>query len=345
MSAQSASRAAYAALGQRNAGPVIAKKEASSVINVEATRRAGGVVQQTALAPAQNSRFASGPQPLDAQRFMIASTAAANTVNNAPANRFAPPMPSVGHQSFSVYSGGAGTGAARSARGANAVRGASVSSAVSSAVYGAGKYASPRMAAQAFSSRYPSVIPATPTTIPGVPLGSSRVKRATPNVRRATSNVLRTPSMVGKIQAPAGSAPLIDVTSMNAPVLTLGDEDADRAMYAAWAASVKANGGVATALNGRPVARYYKTVWVPQVNAKKWPMPDTYTNDGQYAYYYASTQIASAAQSLGVATSSEAPKNGFFDSVNILGGPGDMLKKLAFGGAALGALLLLREFR
>ncbi len=62
--------------------------------------------------------------------------------------------------------------------------------------------------------------------------------------------------------------------------------------YANWVASVKKAGGTATALDGRPVAKYPASVWVPLVNAKKWPLPNTYSKDGQWAYYYAPADVA-----------------------------------------------------
>jgi hypothetical protein len=172
MSAQSASRAAYAALGQKNAGPVITKKEASSVINVKRLGERAASFNKRHSAPAQNS-ISPGPQPLDAQRFMIASTAAANTAKNAP-----PLIVSrrrcraSGIKVFGLF-GRRGKPARRVRRAARMPFAARPSRRRVSR-YGPGKYASPRMAAQAFSSRYPAVIPATPTTF-----------RACPSVARA----------------------------------------------------------------------------------------------------------------------------------------------------------------
>jgi hypothetical protein len=360
MSAQSANRAAYAALGQKNVGPIITKKVASSVIDVNATRQTGRI-QQTAVAAPAVDRFA-GPQQLDAQRFMIASTAAANAAKSGatPSNRFAGPlMPSLANQNLSIPTGASRIAQRYANPGSGArVTGAGTFQAPAASRYGPGKFASPRLSAQAFSSRYPAVIPATPATvpnIPGVPLGSSRVKRATPNVRRATPNVLRTPaSGVGaRLSAASAPSPFVDVTAPIMPVSTLGDEDGDRTLYAQWAASVKSNGGVATVLPpghavyeaGWPAGRYPIAIANAKVNGGTWRPADLFTKDGQYAYFVAPAQVKEAAYSLGIAKPGEVPSSGFFDSINILGGPGDMLRKVAIGGAILGGLLLFREFR
>lgn len=59
--------------------------------------------------------------------------------------------------------------------------------------------------------------------------------------------------------------------------------------YDDYARAVRAAGGIVTVLPGTTTvaARYPSAVAVPLVNARKLPPPDSYTRDGQHAYFAA----------------------------------------------------------
>lgn len=87
----------------------------------------------------------------------------------------------------------------------------------------------------------------------------------------------------------------------------LGDySPASASTYAAWAAAVKRAGGIATALNSRPTAKYPRSVFAGKVTSGEWPPPGKITPDGQWAYYGASDAVARDALSLVVPTDAEA---------------------------------------
>jgi hypothetical protein len=97
--------------------------------------------------------------------------------------------------------------------------------------------------------------------------------------------------------------------------------------------------------SGWPAGRYPIAIANAKVNGGTWRPADLFTKDGQYAYFVAPAQVKEAAYSLGVAKPGEVPSSGFFDSSISSAGPAICLRKLAIGGAILGALLFFREFR
>jgi len=91
------------------------------------------------------------------------------------------------------------------------------------------------------------------------------------------------------------------------------------ATYDAWAAAVRAAGGVAinsmgldvatghvSASGNQAAARYPASVWVPQVNARVWAQPDAYDRTGQYGYYLAPWDVQAGATATGQGTDAEA---------------------------------------
>jgi hypothetical protein len=90
------------------------------------------------------------------------------------------------------------------------------------------------------------------------------------------------------------------------------------ATYDAWAAAVRAAGGVAinsmgidvatahvTASGNQAAARYPASVWVPQVNSRAWAQPDAYDRTGYYGYYLAPWDVQLGATATGQATDAE----------------------------------------
>lgn len=92
----------------------------------------------------------------------------------------------------------------------------------------------------------------------------------------------------------------------------LGDLPASTATtYRAWADAVKSAGGYVAELpdySHTLAAHFPMRVWVPQVNALAWPMPDAYSKDGQTAYYAAPAAVVAfvKANPLATATATES---------------------------------------
>lgn len=79
------------------------------------------------------------------------------------------------------------------------------------------------------------------------------------------------------------------------------------AVYRAWAADVKARGGVVTALPhvGTPAAKYAFAIWSPRVKSGAWAAPTVLSRNGEYAYYAADRAVERAAAELPKASAEE----------------------------------------
>ena len=102
----------------------------------------------------------------------------------------------------------------------------------------------------------------------------------------------------------------------------MADQTTAIATYDAWAAAVRAAGGVAinsmgidvstghvTASGNQAAARYPASVWVPHVNAREWAQPDAYDHTGQYGYYLAPWDAQAGATATGQATDAEVAQH------------------------------------
>lgn len=323
-------RAAYAAMGNKGGGPVITAPRAATVVNVEATRRAGAIVSRaiTQARPFVGQRAKGVPAPLP----------------NVTITGYKPDVPGVTAMMMA-----SGITTARGAQRVNAQLGREAQASQDRATY-ANITSAVTNAANEFSARY------------GAPLGTTRIARAVPAVKRAEPLVNRAaigPRDRASID-PIARRPVLralpatldpgisDAAPLPAPVLMLGDEDADRALYASWVASVKANGGVAVAYPnaepksyyGWPAGRYSASIIAAKMAAKLWRQPDGWTRDKAYGYYVAPQQVKDAARSLGIAKDSEVRNMGFWDSFKFLN-IGSTAGKVALGA---GALLLASMF-
>lgn len=131
---------------------------------------------------------------------------------------------------------------------------------------------------------------------------------------------------------------------------TVGDYPPE---FQRWVDSVKRMGGAITVLPGtkQPAARYSRDVWVPRVNTREWPMPTSYSRDGQFAYYVASVDVQRAAKQLPAPSVSEIAagakqiREKYFSPFGV--DLGDFGKKIAVWGvgALVGVVALNAFFR
>lgn len=126
------------------------------------------------------------------------------------------------------------------------------------------------------------------------------------------------------------------------------------AAYNAWVQLVHSQGGYVTnaPYSGKVAAKFPYTVFGPLVNSHQWPMPDEWSKDGTYGYYYATTALQAEAGSFSVATDAEA-KAAAGSVMNSWGIPtmfqgldnffGSLNKEaVMIGGIALGVLILMK---
>lgn len=112
----------------------------------------------------------------------------------------------------------------------------------------------------------------------------------------------------------------------------------DARTYQQWANSVRASSGVTLVYQDRAAARYAAATLVPRVNAHQWSLPDAWTKNGQYGYYFAPDVVDADSQHLKEATPEEIAKGARELEEQWWKGP---LKAIGFtvaGGIVLAAL-------